>query len=298
MENPSLAELLEKYLQYCQVIKNYMPITLKGYQHTYRLFSKETKIIYPHQLNKDTIEGWFFNGRLVRKWGPVTFRHHHKRLNKFLDWLVKEGRIGFNPAAQIEKPRLEHKLPRTVSKDQAQLILDASFHMKYNYTFEKYRNRAIIAIMLLAGLRRREVMNLKLNDVSFETKTIFINLGKGHKDRIIPMNFKLFGILQEYRKDRARLKKTTMYFFIRMQKDEPIGENALKILTSRLRKKTKVSFSAHTLRHGFARLMLEGGCDIYTLSKIMGHSKITTTTIYLSCSNLQISKSIEMHALN
>lgn len=298
MENPNLAELLEKYLQYCQVIKNYMPITLQGYRHTYRLFSKETNIIFPHQLNKDAIEAWFFNGRLKRKWGPVTFRHHHKRLNKFLDWLVKEGRIGFNPAAQIEKPRLEHKLPRTVSKDQAQLILDASFHMKYSYTFEKYRNRAIVAIMLLAGLRRREVMNLKKNDVSFETKTIFINQGKGHKDRVIPMNFKLSGILQDYLKDRERLKKLSIYFFNQVQKDEPVGVHALKMLVSKLRKKTKVSFSAHTLRHGFARLMLEGGCDIYTLSKIMGHSKITTTTIYLSCSSEQMSKSIEMHALN
>ncbi len=104
-----------------------MPVTLEGYRDTFRLFFKESGVVFPDQLNKDIIEGWFFNGRLKRKWGAVTFRHHHKRLNKFFDWLVKKGRMSINPAAQIEKPRLEHKLPRTVSKDQAQLILRRFF---------------------------------------------------------------------------------------------------------------------------------------------------------------------------
>lgn len=296
--NPILSDLLEKYLQYCVVIRNYSPITINGYKSTFKLFFRETGITFPHQLNKEVLEKWFFEGRLNRKWGPVTFRHHLKHINSFTTWLLKQGHIGLNHALDIEKPKLELKLPRTVSKDQAQLILDASFHMKYSYRFEKYRNRAIVGIMLLAGLRKKEVMNLKLNDVSFDTKTIFINQGKGHKDRLIPMNFKLCGILQEYLKDRARLEKKALYFFTLTQSDDPIGNHCLKLLISKLRKKTKVDFSAHSLRHGFARLMLEGGCDIYTLSKIMGHNKITTTTIYLSCSNLQMSKSIEMHALN
>lgn len=83
-----------------------------------------------------------------------------------------------------------------------------------------------------------------------------------------------------------------------VRKSAPIGEHCIKLLVGRIRQKTNINFSAHTLRHGFARLMLEGGCDIYTLSKIMGHSKITTTTIYLSCSTQQMSKAIELHALN
>ncbi|MBI5754552.1 site-specific integrase [Candidatus Peregrinibacteria bacterium] len=83
-----------------------------------------------------------------------------------------------------------------------------------------------------------------------------------------------------------------------MNHNEPFGDKGIQRLVERLRKRSGINFSAHTLRHAFARLMLEGGCDIYTLSKIMGHSKITTTTIYLACSNQQMSKSIEMHSLN
>ena len=262
------------------------------------MFFRETQCLYPEQISKNLVEQWFFNGRLNKKWGPVTFRHRHKHLNQFFNWLVKQGHMAINPALEIEKPKLEFKLPRTVSKDQALLILDAAFHSKYSYTFERYRNRAMIGVMILAGLRRNEVINLKLNDVSLETNIIFIRQGKGHKDRMVPINFKLRQILIEYLKDRERLKKRTISFFTTAQYDEPIGVKGITNLIEKLRKKTKINFSAHTLRHGFARLMLEGGCDIYTLSKMMGHNKITTTTIYLSCSNQQMSKSIEMHALN
>ena len=291
-------DLLQKYLQYARVIHNYSNWTVKGYQNTVRFFLRTTNISTPSEITKDLLESWFFHGRLERKWSPATFQSYHKYLNIFCGWLVSRGHMESNPTDEIDKPKLEHKLPRTLSKDQAKLVLDASFHMSYSYKFERYRNRAIIAIMVLAGLRRGEVINLMLSDIQLADRKIFINQGKGHKDRIIPINTHLHRILEEYLKDRKRLNKESLYFFVGAQGNSKISEKCLFRLIRRLRKFSKIDFSAHTLRHAFARLMLEGGCDIYTLSKIMGHSKITTTTIYLSCSNQQMSKSIEMHSLN
>lgn len=298
MNEPTLQELVDKYLQYCEIIKSYSVHTIHSYKLTFQLLFKDTKLVYPRDLSRQTLEEFFFNGRLARKWSAVTFRDHFKHLNPVMKWMIKEGFIAENPLKDIEKPRVEHKIPKTLSKDQATLVLDASFHMRYQYKFEKFRNRAIIGIMLLAGLRRQEVMKLKLNDVSLETRSIFINQGKWSKDRVIPINSKLYTILQEYLKERNRANKECAHFFVGAQKDVPIGMNCIKQLIEKIRKRTKIHFSPHTLRHAFARLMLEGGCDIYTLSKIMGHSKITTTTIYLSCSNQQMGKSIEMHSLN
>lgn len=95
-----------------------------------------------------------------------------------------------------------------------------------------------------------------------------------------------------------KLYPDEMHLCIAIGKKVPFGVRGMTKLITRLKAKAKLDFSAHTLRHSFATLMLEGGCDIYTLSKIMGHSKITTTTIYLQCSQAQMSKSIEMHSLN
>lgn len=298
METPTLEELMSKYLQHCTVIRNYSPYTIKSYQGTFKLLLKDTNLEYPKDLNKKLLEEWFYNGRLERKWSATTFRDHLKHLNPFVKWMIKQEVLEENYLDDLEKPRLEHRIPKTLTKDESSLVLEAAFHVRYQYKLEKYRNRAIIAIMLLAGLRRQEVIKLKLNDVSLENKTIFINQGKWSKDRIIPMNNRLYIYLQEYLKERDRMKKQCIGFFVAAQKDNPIGTECIKRLTERIRKVTKIHFSPHVLRHAFARLMLEGGCDIYTLSKIMGHSKITTTTIYLTCSNQQMGKSIEMHALN
>jgi site-specific recombinase XerD len=295
----SLMEVFENYLNYCSIIKNYSPHTTNGYKCTVKLFLKDQGIKYISELNQEVIEQWFYKGRLNRKWQAETFRSHHKHLNCFAKWLVEKNYIEENHVASIEKPKLEKKLPRTLSREQAQLVLDTSYHMRYRYKYESIRNRAVIAIMLFAGLRKSEVGNLMMNDICFEKRTIFINQGKGGKDRMIPMNMKLYTYLKEFTKHRDKLKYAELtYFFLSLHKPKPFGNKGINNLIKKLRDKTKLDFSAHTLRHSFATLMLEGGCDIYTLSKIMGHSKITTTTIYLYCSDHQMSKSIEMHLLN
>ncbi|MFC1647787.1 tyrosine-type recombinase/integrase [Patescibacteria group bacterium] len=298
METTNLQELLDRYLHHCATLRGYAPRTIDGYKNTFKLFFRESEVRHTHELNLKVFEEWFIHGRMERKWTPVTFRGHLKYLNTFMKWLIKEGLVEQNYLDKLEKPRLEHKIPRTLSKKEAELILEASFHLSYPYRFAKYRNRAIVAIMLMAGLRRQEVIKLCLNDVSVENKSIFIRQAKWGKDRIVPMNQKLQQILYEYQQDRRRLKKQNIHFFTSIQKDNQIGDRAITNIIKKLRDTTKIYFSAHTLRHAFARLMLEGGCDIYTLSKLMGHSKITTTTIYLSCSNQQMSKAVEMHSLN
>lgn len=298
MENENLYQLQQRYLQYCSIIRNYKKTTLGSYKSTFNLFLQETELKHPSELNKAVVENWFYNGRLKRNWSSSTFRSYLKHLNTFFKWLLKENIIPKNYLDEIEKPRMETHLPRTLSLEEAEKILEASQHLAYTYKFERFRNHALIAIMLLAGLRRGEVINLKFNDISISNKTIFIDQGKGSKDRMIPINNRLERVLTEYLQERNRTKKNCIHFFAGAQKEEQIGTRCIKLLIARLRKATKIDFSAHTLRHAFARLMLEGGCDIYTLSKIMGHSKITTTTIYLSCSNQQMSKSIEMHSLN
>lgn len=297
MEEQSLAILFEKYLQFGAVMRNYKRGTLNAYRSSFGVFLKDTGFTELDELSQGVMERFLYDGRLRRNWSSVTFRQYHKHFNTFFKWCIKNKLIESNPLDGVEKPRLEKKLPRKLSLEEAEKVLDASYHMNYAYRFERYRNRALIGIMLLAGLRKNEALSLKLHDVSLENKTIFIDQGKGGKDRLVPMSAKLKYFLEEYLKERKRLNRKSIQFFTGINENRPFTREAVKHLFDRLRKTTKLDFSPHTLRHSFATLMLEGGCDIYTLSKMMGHAKITTTTIYLSCSMKQMSKSIEMHAL-
>jgi len=122
--------------------------------------------------------------------------------------------------------------------------------------------------------------------------------GKGKKDRVLPVSTRLGAILSAYLAERARLGKTGPYFFASAQYDTPMPPKSIDIFMRRIRAAVGFHFSSHVLRHTFATLMLEGGCDIYALSLMMGHEKITTTTIYLACSPRMLAGSMEKHPLN
>jgi site-specific recombinase XerD len=128
--------------------------------------------------------------------------------------------------------------------------------------------------------------------------TIFVNQGKGRKDRIIPMGFALSESLRRYLSERKRLGKTCPHFFTSLRGNTAYTDSGLKRLVVKMTSSSGISFTVHKLRHTFATLMLEGGCDIYSLSRMMGHSDIKTTTIYLSASAEHLRSQVSKHPLN
>jgi len=291
-----ILKAFEVHAAYMLAMRNYSPVTLKGRETVLKFFVKSTGITDLSAVTEDTARDYLLRGRLDRNWAASTFITHHKHLNVFYKWCVKNSYVTDNPFAEIEKPRLEKKLPRRLTREQAETLLEAALHMPYRHRIQRYRNHALLAFMLFTGARKSEVLKLKIGHVDVEAGCIQILQAKGMKDRIVPINMHLRPILEKYLTERAKLKTETFHFFVSMR-DGGFGETGLRKLFVRLKKRTKLDFSPHTLRHTFATLMLEGGCDIYTLSKLMGHEKITTTAIYLSASTGLLRKSMERHPL-
>jgi len=198
----------------------------------------------------------------------------------------------------IEIPKLEKRLPPKLTKQDAMRLLEVAYNYPYDYHFLRYRNHAIFATFLFAGLRKKELLQLKLADVDLENLTIYVRQGKGSKDRIIPMSYRLADILNRYMKERRRLNKTCPGFFASHNHNQGLTEISLKRLVDKMRVASEIEFTIHKLRHTFATLMLEGGCDIFSLSKMMGHSDIKTTTIYLAASAEHLRAQIVKHPLN
>ncbi|MDD2891493.1 MAG: tyrosine-type recombinase/integrase [Candidatus Gracilibacteria bacterium] len=249
-------------------------------------------------LTKNRIEDWLIEGRLTRNWKASTYIDYHKRFGTFLTWLSKRGKVEGNFMKEIDLPRLERTIPKGLTFDQAEVLIQTCRRMRYKYRFEQIRNYTVLNTLLFTGMRKSEIANLYCDDVNMQNLTIHVIQGKGKKDRVLPISSKLAAILKEYIIERKRLNRQCEKFFLQSQFDKPMGTESVDRIVERLRKKTKIYFTAHSLRHSFATLMLESGCDIYTLSKMMGHSKITTTTIYLACSAKQMMSSIEKHPLN
>jgi site-specific recombinase XerD len=127
---------------------------------------------------------------------------------------------------------------------------------------------------------------------------IFISKGKGAKDRMVPISLTLVESLNRYRDERKRLNKNCPEFFTALSRNTGLTDDGLKHLVKNMRTISGMRFTVHKLRHTFATLMLEGGCDIYSLSKMMGHSDIKTTTIYLYASAEHLKAQMMKHPMN
>jgi site-specific recombinase XerD len=295
----NIKQLHEKFCQEALLIRNNSPATIKWYQVSLNGFLKywKGKVVSLEQITTERLREYLYSKRVNGNWTAVSFLNQYKGIKLFLKWCVNREYIHKNPIVTIERPKLHKKLPRRVTKQEALRILEYSFNMKTTYRFERYRNAALFAIIIFAGLRANEVLSLKITDVDMVNKVIHINEGKGGKDRVIPMATSLYNYLQQYIDDRNRLEKTSNAFFASLRGDKAFTYNGLKKVVDRIRKGTLIDFSAHKLRHTFATLMLEGGCDLFSLQKMMGHSDIKTTTIYLSASVNHLNEQILKHPL-
>ncbi len=290
--------LAQQFCDHASYIRGLSPDTVYRYKQVIGIFSRRSGIEELSEINENNIREFFVIGRTKRKWTPATFISYHNTLNVFFAWCIKEKHLTVNPILDIEVPKLNKSLPPKLTRQDALRLLEIVYNYPYPYKFLRYRNHAIFATFIFAGLRKKELLNLKYTDIDLDNLTIFVRQGKGSKDRIIPMSYRLAEILKTYLRERARLKKTCPEFFTSLNRDMGFQKIGMKRLVELMREVSGLKFSCHKLRHTFATLMLEGGCDIYSLSRMMGHSDIKTTTIYLSASAEHLRGQILKHPLN
>lgn len=296
MEN--ILHLHEAFCDEALIIRNLSPRTVKWYKSDFFLFKKLSGIETLKDITQERLREFFIKGRLERKWSPERYHNLYKALKAFFKWCQKREYLAENPILKIEKPKLGKHLPKRISTENAKLLLDTIISMNYSYRFEKYRNHALFSLLLFTGLRSNEALSLDMADVNFEEDSILIRHGKGDRSRILPICERLKFSLQAYLRERERLNKKSSAFFVSLQGNKSFTYNGLKRVIDRLKEVSGIKFSAHRLRHTFATMMLEQGVDIFSVSKMLGHSDIKTTTIYLSASPEHLKKEINKHPLN
>lgn len=290
--------LSQEFCEYSRSIKGYSKATIKRYRDIIKSYCKILNIQDLSQVTDENTRNLFYTGRIHRNWSVNTFLVYHKTLRVFFRWCIKQGYMAQNPILDIEIPKQEKRLPPKLTKQSALRLLEVVYNYPYEYKFLRHRNHAIFATFIFAGLRKQELLNLKFADVDLDNLTIFVRQGKGGKDRIIPISYALAQSLKRYLQERKRLHRTTSEFFCSLRGNAGFTDSGLKWLVKEIRESSKIDFTVHKLRHTFATLMLEGGCDIFSLSKMMGHSHIQTTTIYLSASAEHLRSQISRHPLN
>jgi integrase/recombinase XerD len=226
----------------------------------------------------------------------LTFRAQHARLipiRAFFKWLARQNFLLYNPASELELPRLEHRLPKHVlTKTEVEQVLqqpDTSESMGL-------RDRAILEVFYSTGMRRSELMGLGLFDLDRERGTVMIRQGKGKKDRMIPIGERAVAWIDRYQtqvRPELVVERGNATLFL-TQAGEAFTPDRLTQLVRGYVNAADIgkSGSCHLLRHTMATLMLENGADIRYIQAMLGHAELSTTQIYTQVS---IRKLKEIH---
>jgi len=201
-------------------------------------------------------------------------------LKSFFNYLLLEEKIDINPMELIDAPKLVRKLPETLSIQEIEIIINAvDLDLK-----EGMRNKAILETLYSCGLRVSELVNLKVQNLFLDIGFIKV-LGKGMKERLVPIGTKaaecISIYMKEYRTNLNISEGFEGYLFIN-RRGKNLTRNMIFIIVKDLVKKAGLNknISPHTFRHSFATHLIEGGADLRAVQEMLGHESITTTEIY------------------
>ncbi len=180
---------------------------------------------------------------------------------------------------KLERPRREHKLPHVLSKEEVKAILHAPSNVKH---------RTMLSLIYACGLRRSELLNLKIGDVDSKRHMLIIRNAKGYKDRQVPISDKTIEMLREYYK----MYRPKVWLFEGQYIGEKYSERSLEQVLKKALLKAKVTkpVTLHWLRHSYATHLLEAGTDLRYIQELLGHKSSKTTEIYTHVSQSSLQK--------
>lgn len=287
MKNNSTCKLLEEieeYLSYVSIDQRLSKETEKSYRNdlkAYQVFLTKRGIFSAKNITKKDVNEFLQSSEKLKS---RSLAHRLTVLKNFHRFLVKSKVLKIDVTNELRGPKLEKNLPNTLNLEEVESLLDISCESVFDF-----RNKAILELIYATGLRISEALNLTFNDISFESCTIRV-VGKGSKDRIVPIGDIALTSLNRYLEERVKLnKKQNEYIFLnsRGERLSRVGffKNLQRIL---LEKNINKKITPHTLRHSFATHMIEYGADLRVVQELLGHSDISTTKIYTHISNKKI----------
>jgi site-specific recombinase XerD len=204
---------------------------------------------------------------------------HVRTIRAFCNWLVTEGLIEASPARDLKPPKVCRKVISTLSDDEIRAILDILAPADSSNA----RNKTIFMLLLDTGLRMGELINLKMDDVHMNDGLLKV-MGKGKKERIVPMGSNAQRALQRYLfRNRPKPAHSGIENVFLSVHGVPLTDNSVKLVFSRLAKRSGVGrLHAHLCRHTFATRFLINGGDVFTLQQILGHSTLEMVRHYVN----------------
>jgi integrase/recombinase XerD len=285
---PDLQGLLEQYLTQLRDYRNCSPKTVVAYRDDlvhFVGFCHEQGLTVPGDLERRHVHQYAAVLPSSGKKGPLAPASVARKIHALRSWfnfLCDMGALQSNLTVGLRLPKREHRMPRVPTDEECEAILGAAWTP---------REKAIIGLMLMGGLRRGEVLGLNVEDLSADYAQILVR-GKGHKERVVPLCPALRDLLIAHLDVRG-VSPSPLFLGRTGQR---MTETSFVRLFRRVLKRVGLQgegITPHKLRHAFGTTLVREGVDVATIAELMGHSNISTTSVYLHASPTTMRAAVE-----
>lgn len=274
-------EYLDEFKSYILFVRSLSVNTFEAYQRDSAKFFNFMNENYP-EINIHTVELKHLEEFLWQ----INLKNSSARriisgIKAYFKFLVLTDRLDNNPCELLETSRIEKLLPVVLSHEEIQKMLSVIDKS----TYHGFRDSVIIEVLYACGLRISELLNLKKGDIYFKHEYIKV-LGKGNKERLVPIGEKALQLLDLYiRNHRSKLKKIDqkckdIVFLNRRGRKLTRQYVFLAIKTAAQQAEIKKNIHPHILRHSFASALVKGGANLIVVKEMMGHASVVSTEIY------------------
>ena len=285
------AARIDEFIDYLKSQKGYSPHTLRSYRVDLKQFSRFLMDKRPQERDGEPPVDWESTdlgeireylaglyGRCKRK----TIARKLSAVRSFFAFAEKRGLTATNPAAEISTPKQEQYIPTYLPVDQMFSLLEVPDRGKPL----GLRDLALLEVLYSCGLRVSEVVGLNLGSIDFRERLVRV-LGKGNKERIVPIGKKAAGVLREYlevsrvvrEKSGANTERDPLFMNARGRR---LSTRSVENIVKRYGRECGLltDISPHALRHTFATHLLDGGADLRSVQELLGHVSLSTTQKY------------------
>ncbi|MGA0097190.1 MAG: tyrosine recombinase [Bacilli bacterium] len=286
---------IQNFLDYLALTRKFSPQTVKAY-------GQDLEIYFRFLLSQQ----WLFDQVHVKEarrfladqvglgLKPKSLKRRVATLKHFYQYYVDLGHLKMNPFALIHTPKVAKTLPEIIDESQVHQLLQDKFNHDSTLVM---RNIALVELMYGSGLRASEVVNLTMQDVNLPQRILRI-LGKGNKERIVPLTKPCQQAITLYLKDvrpvliqGLETSLVSNHVFLNHQ-GKRLTVRGLEYILQQLAKQSGLAMAVHPhqLRHTFATQLLDNGADLRTIQELLGHASINTTQIYTHVSKAALIK--------
>lgn len=294
-DKKTIADIVKSYTRYLKLERNYSPNTLAAYQNdlSWLLSFCEQQEMNPLDMQLEDLQHFAVQLH-EHQIGPTSQARILSGIRSFYKYLLLSGEIEQDPTELLESPHLGERLPEVLSTDEIDQIQKSIDLSKP----EGQRNKTIIEVLFSCGLRVSELVNLKLSNLYLEEGFVRV-MGKGSKERLVPISSKAIRELKYWFMDRNLMKiqqGEEDYVFLN-RRGKHLTRTMILIMLKRQAVAAGITktISPHTLRHSFATELLKGGADLRAIQAMLGHESIGTTELYMHIDTTTLREEILQH---